>query len=361
MIRAIGLSLVFLLMYNVSYSQDTVVAQDTVVVGYDYSAPFVYKKNEKLQGPLVWLWEKVSEKNNIVTELKRVKSENMLELLESGDIDISLYPLTITSDRSQVIDFTAPYYLAYSGVLEPRRSTWEKAILFIKSFFSLNFFRALLGLMVIILIFGLLEWLFERKNNQEEFAPGLKGIWSGFWWSAVTMTTVGYGDKSPRTTGGRVIALIWMFTAVTIVSGFTASIASSLTLTGIGSDSTSVEKFKDKKIAAVANSSTLKWMNDNFYNNQVVFDRKEELVAAVKKGRADVAFYDLPLLKELIKEDSTQELRILPIRFNPQFYAFAMNQELPAAFKKQISTSMLEFTENLEWDVVLSEYGLTRN
>ena len=44
------------------------------------------------------------------------------------------------------------------------------------------------------------------------------------------MTAVGYDDKSPRTHGGKIVSLIWMFTAIIIVSGFTASIAASLTV-----------------------------------------------------------------------------------------------------------------------------------
>ena len=40
---------------------------------------------------------------------------------------------------------------------------------------------------------------------------------SAFWWAAVTMTTVGYGDKTPVTTGGRIVGLVWMFTSVIVI------------------------------------------------------------------------------------------------------------------------------------------------
>ncbi|MGO2102628.1 MAG: ion channel [Psychroflexus halocasei] len=44
------------------------------------------------------------------------------------------------------------------------------------------------------------------------------------------MTTVGYGDKSPLSLGGRIVGLIWMFMAVIILSSLTAGIASALTV-----------------------------------------------------------------------------------------------------------------------------------
>ena len=48
------------------------------------------------------------------------------------------------------------------------------------------------------------------------------------WWSVVTLTTVGYGDISPVTYQGRVIAAINMFVGIGILSTFSATIASIL-------------------------------------------------------------------------------------------------------------------------------------
>jgi voltage-gated potassium channel Kch len=68
------------------------------------------------------------------------------------------------------------------------------------------------GRQSLLTVTGALIWLAERRHNEEQFRRDpAAGIGNGIWWSAVTMTTVGYGDKAPVTLAGRVIALVWMF------------------------------------------------------------------------------------------------------------------------------------------------------
>lgn len=45
------------------------------------------------------------------------------------------------------------------------------------------------------------------------------------WWTVVTLTTVGYGDFSPATAGGRATAVVLMVTSIGVVSFITANIA----------------------------------------------------------------------------------------------------------------------------------------
>lgn len=56
------------------------------------------------------------------------------------------------------------------------------------------------------------------------------------WWSIVTMTTVGYGDITPLTTGGRIIGAIVMFFGISLLGMFTASLAGILVSSRIKAD-----------------------------------------------------------------------------------------------------------------------------
>jgi len=333
-------------------------APDTLILGYNIAPPFVFEKEGELQGVSVWLWKQINEEHNLNYQLKRLPLDSLLQGLADGSVDLSLSPLTITSGRAERMDFSPPYYIAYSSVLAPAASTWDRSLAYLSSFFSINFFRALGALTLVVLIFGLLEWWFERKSNEEEFGPGLKGIWHGFWWSAVTMTTVGYGDRSPRTVGGRIVALIWMFTALIIISGFTASIASSLTINQLGWANNELEAFKEKRLGTILDSGTDNWLNKNFYSNRIHYHDMESMINAIQANELDAIAYDRPILQEVLKSDTLDIYQVLPITYNAQFYAMGFNPELPEALQKSISTTLLEQIESTDWKITLSEYDL---
>ncbi|XP_032231243.2 uncharacterized protein LOC116614398 [Nematostella vectensis] len=79
-------------------------------------------------------------------------------------------------------------------------------------------------------ISGIIIWICETYGNCEEFPRNFtKGSWEGFWWAFVSMTTVGYGDKCPRTIAGRCFSVVWIFVGLVIVAVFMANITTALT------------------------------------------------------------------------------------------------------------------------------------
>jgi polar amino acid transport system substrate-binding protein len=81
--------------------------------------------------------------------------------------------------------------------------------------FSWRFLLGVASLVGLLLGIGTVIWLLERRRNPHHFRPKpLPGITDGIWWSAVTMATVGYGDKTPMTWAGRLVSLVWMFGSI---------------------------------------------------------------------------------------------------------------------------------------------------
>jgi len=53
----------------------------------------------------------------------------------------------------------------------------------------------------------------------------IKSFEDGLWWALTTVTTVGYGDRFPTTTEGRMIAFALMLVGISLMGVITASVA----------------------------------------------------------------------------------------------------------------------------------------
>ena len=79
--------------------------------------------------------------------------------------------------------------------------------------------RATAFVTVVVTVLG---GLLMRVTDPDSFHD----IWSGLWWSAQTVTTVGYGDVLPSSAAGRTLAVLVMMTGVTFLTVTSAAIAS---------------------------------------------------------------------------------------------------------------------------------------
>ncbi len=83
-------------------------------------------------------------------------------------------------------------------------------------------FTTVILLALLLVVFSSISILqFENDPNSN-----IKTAEDALWWSYVTITTVGYGDKFPVTTGGRIIGVLLMTAGVGLFGTFTAYVSS---------------------------------------------------------------------------------------------------------------------------------------
>lgn len=78
------------------------------------------------------------------------------------------------------------------------------------------------GVVLLVYVSALAMLQVERDHPD----AGITTFGDAVWWSIATVTTVGYGDLSPRTPEGRVIAVALMLGGIALVGAVTASLAS---------------------------------------------------------------------------------------------------------------------------------------
>lgn len=311
--------------------------------------PFVIKGAEGAwKGIAINLWSQVAEDRGYRYRFEEADLAGMVEGVASGQYDASVGALTITPLREQRVDFSHPYYATGFGIATRQAAPGWLSL--IGSFFTWDFLQAVALLSLLLFIVGVLFWLFERKANSEEFPEDAKGIGSGFWFSAVTMTTVGYGDKAPRTVGGKIVALIWMFAAIIIISTFTGMIASSLTAGQLQGAIGGMDDLPGKTVGSIRDSAADEWLAMEGIAFTPYPDVESGLEALADE-KIDAFIYDAPLLQYHVATGFGDDLRVLPDSVGRQDYGIA----LPAGseMREEINVSMLRIMESEEWQNML--------
>lgn len=332
----------------------SVVAQaQSLRVGVRPVPPFAMEDGEGgWTGISVELWQRIADEQGWQMEWITLDSAaEQIEGLTAGSIDVAVGALSMTSERETVMDFSFPFYTSNLAIATPTKSGgWFSVI---RQLLSPAFLRSIGVLILLLLAVGALLWLVEKKRNPAQFGGSVaEGIGSGFWWSAVTMTTVGYGDKAPITITGRILATIWMFASIITISGFTAAIASSITVQRLGTVVHDVSDLNRVRVITVGGSTGEQFLRKRGIRPVLVATANDGL-ALLRGGSADALVYDEPLLRYLLK-DAGPGIEILSQSIEPQYYAFGLKPGF--AQSELLNRAVLADTDDSEWQAILERY-----
>ncbi len=151
----------------------------------------------------------------------------------------------------------------------------------------------------------------------------MKGLWQGLWWAMVTMTTVGYGDKTPKTAGGRFVALVWMFTGIILVSVFTAAVTASLTVGELHGKVQGLQDLYGVRVGSVAQSETLHYLAHREIKVRG-FKNPQDGLQAVAQEKLDAFVFNELVLKDLARTKLAGRIRVLPEVFDHYYVSMAM-------------------------------------
>lgn len=340
-------------------SQKAFTQIDTLTVGIYHNPPFVIQmKDNNFEGLSIELWENIAKSSNLTFRYQLYSDcIGILKRLEYHDIDLTINPMDVNDTRVNKFDMTQPFFISSTGVAIPYLNRSPLAV-FISNIFSLAFLEIILIFILIIFVFGFFLWVVERRHNKFQFRPGLLGIFDGLWWSVVTMTTVGYGDKAPKSNIGKAVAIIWMFTAVIIISSFTAGIASTLTITGLQTDIKNAED-----IRLVENISVVGATNGESYlmqENIPISKTYASPILAIRelaKKENDVLLYDRTILQYYINRLSLDEkVKLLPLTLKENYQSFMLPKNHPDF--DLINVGLMKEIQKEQWNDLQRKYDV---
>lgn len=151
--------------------------------------------------------------------------QNLFDLLAL----VPSHPIFVFFRSARIVAVLREYHvfwkLGWSG-------TWSRKI---HTFFYDTGFIYLFSFSLVILIFASLLFSFFEHHSLAQ----------SLWWSVVTSTTVGYGDVTPKSAGGKIVAAVLMFGGIGFIGLLTSTITDYFTQTA--QDDTEDEQTKALK------------------------------------------------------------------------------------------------------------------
>ncbi len=331
----------------------TMVIEQVIRVGIKHLPPFIYADETGVHGPIIDFWERIDREMGYYSQYEVYNEvSTLLSAVESGEVDLSVNPITVSSSRIEQVDFTQPFFITDTAVVQAKSNRYWS---FLSALFSWNFLSAIFGLGIIILLFGFVVWLIEHRKNKD-FRKGLKGIGDGFWWSAVTMTTIGYGDKTPKTPIGRTVAFVWMVVAVVGISGLTAGIASSLTTTQLEDKVSSVRDLRSYRVATLIGTNTEDYLS-NFHIPVVGVRSLEEGFEMIVAEDIDYLIYDRVMIRSALKNSPlADEMEVMERGIRTDYYSFPVHRGNKDF--QQINQLLVNSLNSVDWIAIQDRYGI---
>jgi len=305
------------------------------------------------EGLTIELWRNIATKLGLKYELREMEYVSLLHAVANGEVDVAASGLTITAEREHTIDFTHAFYSSNLGIAVGNRFAHRRWRPVFDALFSTGFLRALLALIVLLFAAGLAVWVFEWKRNPNEFGGSrARGLGSGLWWAAVTVTGVGYGDKVPRTLGGRIVALVCILIGIVIISSFTATIASLLTVGHFQSVIHGPEDLRKFRVGTMQATTSEQYLRAVHVSARL-YPSAHECLQAVAHGDIDVFVFDEPILKHLANT-MDGKVQVLSTTLARQDYGFALPINSPLL--RSIDIALLEEISSPTWSSLEHHY-----
>jgi polar amino acid transport system substrate-binding protein len=309
--------------------------------------PLVVEEKGALTGFSIDLWNSIAEKLKLKTDYQTAPDvRSLLDLVRTGKADLGIAAISITEERNREFDFSQPMMNAGLQIMVRGKGANAEA----------NPLRDLLNLLfspmilvwlgiafLLILIPAHLVWLLER-DHKDGIIPSrnyFPGIFYAMFWAAGTLAT--QADQMPRHWLARVLAVLWMFTAVVFVAFYTAQLTATLTVQQIKGGIDGPEDLPGKQVATTKGSTAADYLRR--HNAEVLeFASIADAYRALFDRRADAVVFDAPVLLYFASHDGKGRVQVVGSVFRKEDYGIVFRAGSP--LRKRVDGALLALRED---------------
>jgi polar amino acid transport system substrate-binding protein len=322
-------------------------------------APYGGQDSEGLfVGASVDLWRRIAEHLHWQYQLTPVaQMSDVLAGLEAGTYDVAIGAITITPERLARVDFSYPAHRSGVAAVFMKR-TGAASAFYDYGEAAGELGTLILAIVTLLTVIGVLMWWFERphlnKAGRPESESTVTSWHDGLYWAVVTMTTVGYGDKTPKSHLGRTLAVVWMVGSLILVSLLTTNLVARMTANRVeNTAATRASDLAGKRLAAVSSSSGAEYLDAEHLAYQKFTDLPDAL-AALAAGKTDAVVNSIGALQYLVNTRFSDTIAPPRGLIAPAYMAFALPTNSP--LKKPLDRALTIVTGSPEWRAVEETY-----
>ncbi len=351
----VRLFLIFLLLVTVVPVASGQTEEPKMRIGAYERAPFAMREpNGSWSGLAVDLWEQIAESCRFEYEIVAVDAANPIAALAEGKIDVLLGEFSASPEDERLVDFSQPF-LSEPLAAAFRRTTllphWGSLLAGLPQH---GFFLVVVMMAVGLVVFSICLWWVESRRGGQHFSGRpLEGIGSALWFAAVTMTTVGYGDKTPSSPMGRALAFAWMFCGILLVSALTATVASTVTIWRVTSQVESVDDLVHHQLGVQRDSFAAAVLRNEGLSPEL-FGTPSDGLTAVKDERIDAFVADRATLRFLINSRQLSDVRVVQFETATCQFALAVRPGNPDL--ESVNVALLEIVSGRNWPATVQRW-----
>jgi ABC-type proline/glycine betaine transport system substrate-binding protein len=319
--------------------------------------PFVIYQDKEYTGFSIELWEKIAESLGLPYELYGVNTiAKLLDEVERGAADVAIAGISITAKREQVLDFSHAFFETGLQIMVPEGSGSVIGEV-VSRIFSVILSRELLYgvaiFWVVLLMAAHVIWILERRHNPQFPRGYLQGLWHSIWWAVVTVTTVGYGDKTPKGNIGRLFGLVWILAGYFVFAYFTASVTSTVTVQELLGTIDSPRDLFGKQVATVEKSTAADYLAGQGIAT-VKVENVDQAYPLLESGKVDAIVYDAPVLQHYAYRKGKGKVKVVGLLFEEQNYGIALQVRSP--YREKINIALLKLIESGAYQEIVDKW-----